>query len=307
MNTSADAADQVVKMSLETAEVILRLSGSGAIKVGGELFKMYKQQNKTKGAARLDNMLRSGKALKVYTFKTKDMEKFKEVAKQYGVLYTILKDKNNTGGVFDVFVRADDESKINRICERFNFTKVDAATLRGELYREKSEREREKKKAKETDEDVVEVDTSDVVVTESAPSSPEVSQTEVDYEEGIVTLLFSEKPVAKEEHETANPSQAQAEDTTEHPEREHRGSSPKTAETKSEEEKEESPLSEPRSNDSKEGSSQPYSENNNLRDRRSVREEIARIKRERAAQAKQNEHNKAPKTNETPKPKQNER
>lgn len=104
------AADQVVKMSLETAEVILRLSGSGAIKVGGELFKMYKQQNKTKGAARLDNMLRSGKALKVYTFKTKDMEKFKEVAKQYGVLYTILKDKNNTGGVFDVFVRADDES-----------------------------------------------------------------------------------------------------------------------------------------------------------------------------------------------------
>lgn len=70
---SADAADQVVKMSLETAEVILRLSGSGAIKVGGELFKMYKQQNKTKGAARLDNMLRSGKALKVYTFKTKDM------------------------------------------------------------------------------------------------------------------------------------------------------------------------------------------------------------------------------------------
>ena len=296
MNTSADAADQVVKMSLETAEVILRLSGSGAIKVGGELFKMYKQQNKTKGAARLDNMLRSGKALKVYTFKTKDMEKFKEVAKQYGVLYTILKDKNNTGGVFDVFVRADDESKINRICERFNFTKVDAATLRAELYKEK---------AKEADDDTVEVDTSDVVVTEDAPKAPELQETEADYEEGVVNLLFSTKPIAKEEHESQNPSQARAENTAEtRSEREHRGSSQK--EEKSTVEENDS-LSEPRSNDSKQENLQASSENNPVKERRSVREEIARIKRERAAQANQAERTKTPKAPELPKHKQNER
>lgn len=39
---------------------------------------------------RLSGMLRSGKPLKVYTFQDRDLQKFKDVAKQYGVLYAVL-------------------------------------------------------------------------------------------------------------------------------------------------------------------------------------------------------------------------
>ena len=86
-------------------------------------------------------MLRNGKALKVYTFDAKDLTKFKEVANQYGVLYTILKEKERSDGVFDVLVRAEDDSKIARIVERFKLVRVDSASIRADVVKEKAERE----------------------------------------------------------------------------------------------------------------------------------------------------------------------
>lgn len=68
MNPNADAADQVVKITLEGAEWAIRLAGTGAKNLGVMLYAMSKEQNKTRGAERLNNMLRSGKPLKVYTF-----------------------------------------------------------------------------------------------------------------------------------------------------------------------------------------------------------------------------------------------
>ena len=118
MNTSGEAADQVVRMVLEGTEYVVRLSGKGAVQLGALVYSIARQQKKTKGAERLTNMLRNGKALKVYTFDAKDLTKFKEVANRYGVLYTILKEKERSDGVFDVLVRAEDDSKIARIVER---------------------------------------------------------------------------------------------------------------------------------------------------------------------------------------------
>lgn len=154
MNTNGEAAEQVTRIILEGTEVLLRLSGKGAARAAVLLYTTLRQQEKTKGAARLSNMLRSGKPLRVYTFESKDLPKFKEVAKQYGVLYSILKEKDKTGGVFDVMVRADDEHKLNRIIERFSLTRLDTTTLKVELEKEKKDREaapQEKGEDKETE------------------------------------------------------------------------------------------------------------------------------------------------------------
>ena len=86
MNTSGEAADQVMRMMLNGAEVLVKLSGSGAKNAAVLLYSIAREQKKTKGAARLESMLRSGKPLKVYTFRDSDLPKFKEVAKQYGIL-----------------------------------------------------------------------------------------------------------------------------------------------------------------------------------------------------------------------------
>ena len=85
MNTSGEAAEQVMRMSLEGAEILIKLTGSGAKNAAVLLYSIYKEQNKTRGKERLTNMLRSGKPLKVYTFKRDNLEKFKEVAKEYGI------------------------------------------------------------------------------------------------------------------------------------------------------------------------------------------------------------------------------
>ena len=140
MNTSGEAAEQVMRMSLEGAEILIKLTGSGAKNAAVLLYSIYKEQNKTRGKERLTNMLRSGKPLKVYTFKQDNLEKFKEVAKEYGILYTVLKEKEDKDGVFDVLVRADDDSKLARVIERFKFSGVDTAEVRTSMQKEKAEK-----------------------------------------------------------------------------------------------------------------------------------------------------------------------
>ena len=133
MSYSGDAAEQVVRMTLEGSEVALKLAGSGAKQLAVLLYAVLKDQKKTKGKTRLTNMLRSGKELKVFAVSDKDLTKFCAEAKRYGVLYTVLKDLDAHDGVTDIMVRAEDASKINRIFERFNFAVVDMASIKTDI------------------------------------------------------------------------------------------------------------------------------------------------------------------------------
>lgn len=137
MNNSGDVAEQMMRMSLEGAEVAVKLTGTGALKLASIIYKVLQQQEKTKGKARLSSMLRSGKSLKVFTVKEEQLKRFSEEAKRYGVLYCVLKDKDSTDGQVDVMVRAEDASKINRIVTRFNIATVDTASIKTEIENDK--------------------------------------------------------------------------------------------------------------------------------------------------------------------------
>ena len=69
MNTSGDAAEQVVRFSLEGFEVAAKLTGSAAKNVALLLIAALKQEGKTNGKTRLASMLRSGKELKVFSLR----------------------------------------------------------------------------------------------------------------------------------------------------------------------------------------------------------------------------------------------
>ena len=247
MNTSGEAADQVVRMMLNGAEVLVKLSGSGAKNAAVLLYSIARQQKKTKGAARLESMLRSGKPLKVYTFKDSDLPKFKEVAKQYGILYAVLKEKDKTGGVFDVMVRGEDENKIARITERFNLARVNTVDLRAEIIREKEGAGKNEGK-------------NDV---------PESDQPEKSADEKLADEIL-DKPIQKEGSEMENPTAARAE-TMRVPE----GTEP-----------ERNPPSEHSSEIAKpEGKSDLPNEGKSER-KPSVRKKLEEIKRERSERAK---------------------
>ena len=135
MNHGGDAAEQIVRMSLEGVEVAARITGTGAKNIAILLAAVLKEEQKTKGKARLTNMLKSGKELKVYTVQNQDLKRFSQEAKRYGVLYCVLKDKNDKSdtAIVDVIARAEDAAKIQRIVERFQLATVDTATVMGDV------------------------------------------------------------------------------------------------------------------------------------------------------------------------------
>ena len=145
MNTSGDAAEQVVRLSLEGFEVAAKITGSGAKNVAALLYAIMKDKQKTAGKTNLTNMLKSGKELNVFSVRNDEFKKFAEEAKRYGVLYSALinrKTKANDG-IIDIMVRSEDAAKINRIVERFKLASYDEVSIRSEI-----EKTRESKKEK---------------------------------------------------------------------------------------------------------------------------------------------------------------
>ena len=114
MYNSGDAAEQVVRMSLEGAEVALKITGAAAKNLAAALYTVLKDQKKTKGKARIETMLREKRPLKVYTIKKEDCPEFARQAKGYGILYA---PTNPSIAIYDfspiISSRANAASKIS--------------------------------------------------------------------------------------------------------------------------------------------------------------------------------------------------
>jgi len=167
MNYSGDAAEQIVKMSLEGVEVAARITGAAAKEVALLLIAALKNDEKKglklKGRARLASMLRSGKPLEIYSLRESDLLKFVQGAKEYGIVYCVLRNtKNSPDGLCDIMVKADDAPKIGRLAKRFEFATVDKAKIESEIVAGRAAKEAGKG---ETAPDV-------------EPEAPDVSDTE---------------------------------------------------------------------------------------------------------------------------------
>ena len=200
MNTGGEAAEQIVRMSLEGFEVAARITGAGAKNIAILLYSILKEEQKTKGKARLTNMLRSGKELKVFTVKSGDLKKFTQEAKKYGVLYCVLADRKNKDpdAEVDVIARAEDASKISRIVERFSLASVDTASIVTEAEKSKGEKAKADKTA-----DVKDADAKD------GQPEPDVGVEEKAEKDRLMDALMG-KPMQKEEN-APNPSVAKTE------------------------------------------------------------------------------------------------
>lgn len=182
LNTGGEAADQVIRMSLNGAEVALKITGVAAKEVATMLYAILKDNKKSKGRTRLENLIKTGRPLMIYTIKADDYEQFKKESKRYGILYCGVRNaKANKDGMIDVMVKQEDAPRIQRIVDRFKFADVSqSAKIKTDI-----EAKRETKKQKE---------------------APEHSQREKSENEKVMEKMFS-KPLQKEENE-ANPEVA---------------------------------------------------------------------------------------------------
>ena len=166
MYNSGDAAEQIVRISLEGTEVALKLTGSAAKNIAAMIYAVLKNRdkNKTKGRQRLTAMLKSGKELKVFTVGEEHLKQFATEAKRYGVVYCALRGK---------------EKSADRIVERFKLAAVDTVSIKRDIEKSKTEKS-------------------------AAPSVPEQEKPDKEADDRLLDDLMG-APVKKGERTAANP------------------------------------------------------------------------------------------------------
>lgn len=204
MNTSGEAADQVVRMSLEVGEVALKISGTGAKHLAVMLYAVLKEKKKTKGRVRLETLVKSGRPLTVFSVKESDLKQFVQEAKRYGVLYCAVRNhKGSSDGLVDVIVKEEDAPRINRIVDRFQFASVtEAAKIKTEIERTRAE----KAKAGKSEKQEKKPEKVQVQQEKQGQAEPEKDYPQKSKEDQLMDELFGE-PVKKEGKEQ-NPSLA---------------------------------------------------------------------------------------------------
>ena len=125
MMHGGDVAEQMVRLSLEGMEVVLRVSGTGAKNLAVLMAAAIREEKQTLGKTSLTSLIKSGRELTVFSIPEQDLPAFKREAKRYGVLYSDIKDRSNSDEpIIDIITRAEDAPKINRIIERFQLATV---------------------------------------------------------------------------------------------------------------------------------------------------------------------------------------
>ena len=147
MSVNGDVSEQVVRLSLEGFEVLAKLTGSGAKNVAAMIYTIMKDKNQTRGKTKLNNMLKAGKPLKIFTIKQEDLKTFAKESKNYGISYCALVDRNNKDldGMVDIMVKEEDASRINRIVERFKLTTIDTAKVETVVTKSIEDKEAQRK------------------------------------------------------------------------------------------------------------------------------------------------------------------
>ena len=117
MNLGGEAADQVVRYSLEGIDHGLRLSGTMAKNLAVFLAAVMKNNQKSYGRISMARMLRENRPLKFFTIPSNRIHEFAGEAKRRGLPYVVIRDRKNPK-LCELMVFADDAAKVNRVMDQ---------------------------------------------------------------------------------------------------------------------------------------------------------------------------------------------
>ena len=132
MDNGAQAAETITRVVIMGSTFILGLGGKVALSVARFAAAAMDPNAKQSGKLRLKTLLQSGSELKVFTLQGEaNYQRFAKEAKDYGILYSVVKrtDEDVQGEVYDLLVRAEDASKINRVIEKFHLIEVEGSAV----------------------------------------------------------------------------------------------------------------------------------------------------------------------------------
>lgn len=126
---AGDALTQSMKIALDGTEHTIQIVGKTTEQISKTIAfimaLLQKNQDKPSiGKTNLVKMLQSGQPLKAITLKQDDLPRFADLAKQYGVPFTPIKDMDKNTNQLDVLVHENDAESINRVFEKLNQEKI---------------------------------------------------------------------------------------------------------------------------------------------------------------------------------------
>lgn len=117
MNPESGAVDQVMRAELMMTETAVRLAASGAVNLAAILVGILRNEKQIAGKTDIIKMIQDGKPITAFPLESTKMKDFSDLAKQYGMMFSIVRDKNHPESV-DVIIKEEDAGIVNRIREK---------------------------------------------------------------------------------------------------------------------------------------------------------------------------------------------
>lgn len=122
MDVSAEAADLVVKESIQMTESAVKLAGTGLKNVAALLLALSRDEYKVVGKTNANRLARDNSApALVIPLKKEDSGKFQKLAKEYGVLYFLAQKRGNENGMVNIISNQNYAAQLNAIMEELKY------------------------------------------------------------------------------------------------------------------------------------------------------------------------------------------
>lgn len=121
MDVSAEAADVVVRESLQATEAAAKLTLEGVKNVAALLLAIAKQDMKVVGQTTAKRLARDPAPAVVIPIKAGDKAKFQKLAKEFGVLYFFAQKKGNDNGMLNVVSNENYAALLNAIMQQLGY------------------------------------------------------------------------------------------------------------------------------------------------------------------------------------------
>lgn len=121
MDVSAEAADVVVRESLQATEAAAKLTLEGMKNVAALLLAIAKQDMKVVGQTTAKRLARDPAPAVVIPIKAEDKAKFQKLAKEFGVLYFFAQKKGNDNGMLNVVSNENYAALLNAIMRQLGY------------------------------------------------------------------------------------------------------------------------------------------------------------------------------------------
>lgn len=121
MDVSAEAADLVVKEGIQATESAVKLAGTGLKNVAALLLALAKQDYKVVGKTNSKRLARDPAPASVLSIRKEDTDKFRKLAKEYGILYFFAQKKGNESGYVNIVSNSNYAALLNAAMEEMGY------------------------------------------------------------------------------------------------------------------------------------------------------------------------------------------